>query len=52
MISDFLDDGQWHQPLSVLCRRHDTLCIEVLDPRESELPDVGPLTVVDRSPRS
>ena len=47
VISDFLDNGQWHQPLSVLGRRHDTLCIEVLDPRESELPDVGSLTLID-----
>ena len=47
VISDFLDAGPWHQQLSVLCRRHDTLCIEVLDPRESELPEVGLLTLVD-----
>ena len=47
VISDFLDSGQWHQPLAVLSRRHDTLCIEILDPRELELPDVGSITLVD-----
>jgi len=47
VISDFLDAGPWHQPLAVLSRRHDTMCIEVLDPRESELPEVGSLTFVD-----
>ena len=47
VISDFLDGGPWHQPLAVLSRRHDALCVEVLDPRESELPDVGSLTLID-----
>jgi uncharacterized protein (DUF58 family) len=47
VISDFLDGGEWPQPLAVLSRRHDVLCFEVLDPRELELPDVGSLTLVD-----
>jgi uncharacterized protein (DUF58 family) len=47
VISDFLDGGDWQQPLAVLSRRHDVLCFEVLDPRELELPDVGSLTLVD-----
>jgi uncharacterized protein (DUF58 family) len=47
VISDFLDGGDWQQPLAVLSRRHDVLCFEVLDPREIELPDVGSLTLVD-----
>lgn len=47
VISDFLDQGSWEQPLAVLGRRHDTICIEVVDPRERELPDVGTLTLVD-----
>lgn len=47
VISDFLDGGEWQQPLAVLSRRHDVLCFEVLDPRELELPDVGSLTLVD-----
>ncbi len=47
VISDFLDAGEWDKPLAVLGRRHDVLCVEVIDPRELELPDVGSLTVVD-----
>lgn len=47
VISDFLDGGEWQQPLAVLSRRHDVLCFEVLDPRELEIPDVGSLTLVD-----
>lgn len=47
VISDFLDGGDWQQPLAVLSRRHDVICMEVLDPRELELPAVGSLTLVD-----
>jgi uncharacterized protein (DUF58 family) len=37
----------WARPLSVLSRRHDTLVVEIVDPRELTLPDVGALRVVD-----
>jgi len=47
VVSDFLDDGPWEKPLAVLTRRHDVLCIETVDPRELELPDVGTVTLVD-----
>jgi uncharacterized protein (DUF58 family) len=47
VVSDFLDAGAWDRPLAVLSRRHDTVCIDVVDPRECELPDVGVLTLVD-----
>jgi uncharacterized protein (DUF58 family) len=47
VISDFLGDSDWERPLRGLSHRHDLLAIEVLDPRELELPDVGLLTVVD-----
>jgi uncharacterized protein (DUF58 family) len=48
VISDFLDPpGSWSRPLHRLAVRHDVLAIEVLDPRELELPDVGVLEVVD-----
>ncbi|WP_419993507.1 DUF58 domain-containing protein [Streptomyces boninensis] len=46
VISDYLDDG-WQQPLRALARRHQVLAVEVVDPRELELPAVGLLTVVD-----
>ena len=47
VVSDFLDEGAWHEPLAVLARRHDVIAVEVIDPRELELPDVGTLTIVD-----
>ena len=34
-------------PLRRVAVRHETLCIEVVDPRELELPDVGVLDLVD-----
>ncbi len=48
IISDFLApvDG-WARPVRKLGVRHDVLAIEVVDPRELELPDVGVLTVND-----
>jgi uncharacterized protein (DUF58 family) len=56
VISDFLtpdlaDDPArppaWERPMRRLGVRHDLLAIEVVDPRELELPDVGVLTVTD-----
>lgn len=48
IISDFLApvDG-WARPVRKLAVRHDVLAIEVVDPRELELPDVGVLTLAD-----
>ncbi|CAN5313455.1 MAG: DUF58 domain-containing protein [Acidimicrobiia bacterium] len=47
VISDFIDDGPWDKVLRALADRHDTLAIDVSDPRELELPDVGMLTMRD-----
>ncbi|RBM18345.1 DUF58 domain-containing protein [Prauserella sp. PE36] len=47
VVSDFLDDGDWGVPLRRLGLRHQVLAVEVTDPRELELPDVGLLSVVD-----
>jgi uncharacterized protein (DUF58 family) len=48
VISDFLaPTAQWERPLRKLAVRHDVLGIEVVDPREMELPDVGVLDLVD-----
>jgi len=47
VISDFLGDNDWERPLRGLSARHELLAIEVVDPRELELADVGMLTVVD-----
>jgi uncharacterized protein (DUF58 family) len=48
VISDFLvPPEQWERPLRLLSVRHDVLAIEILDPRELELPDVGILALAD-----
>src|SRR6185312_1013980 len=47
VISDFLGEITWERPLRALSARHDLLAIEVLDPRDLELPDVGLVTLVD-----
>jgi uncharacterized protein (DUF58 family) len=48
VLSDFLSPVQlWERPLRKLSRRHDVLAVEVADPRELELPDVGVLELFD-----
>jgi uncharacterized protein (DUF58 family) len=48
IISDFLAPAEsWSRPVRKLAVRHDVLAIEVVDPRELELPDVGVLTLAD-----
>lgn len=47
VISDFLGPGDWSRPLRSLALRHDVLCVEVIDPLELALPDVGMLTIRD-----
>jgi uncharacterized protein (DUF58 family) len=47
VISDFLDPGPWDLALRTLSLRHDVLCVEVVDPVELALPDVGMLVLHD-----
>ena len=48
VISDFVDDPEtWRHQLAGLGVTHEVLCIEVVDPRELELPAVGVLSLVD-----
>ncbi|MGQ5262208.1 DUF58 domain-containing protein [Micromonospora sp. ZYX-F-536] len=55
VVSDFLDGlpddpdqpPPWERTLRRLSVRHQVLAIEVTDPRELELPDVGLITLVD-----
>ena len=46
VVSDFRDDG-WQAPLRALAQRHTVTAIEIVDPREAELPDVGQLVLMD-----
>ena len=47
IVSDFRGERDWRRPLAQLSARHSTLAIEILDPRELELPKVGPLALID-----
>ena len=53
VVSDLLGgtttvaDPDWQRPLRLLATRHDVIVVEVVDPRELELPSVGLLRVVD-----
>ena len=47
VVSDFLSADDWGGPIRSLAGRHEVLAVEVVDPRELELPPVGTLTVVD-----
>jgi uncharacterized protein (DUF58 family) len=47
VISDFRDQLEWERPLGALRARHSVLAVEVRDPRETVLPAVGRLAVVD-----
>jgi len=47
VVSDFRGPFDWRRPLLELLSRHDVLAVEIRDPREQELPDVGELWLVD-----
>lgn len=54
LITDLVEpDGRrvrpfaWERPLRRLATTHETLVVEVVDPRELSLPDVGAITLVD-----
>jgi uncharacterized protein (DUF58 family) len=47
VVSDFISADGWEAPLSRLARRHEVVAIQVVDPRESELPDAGGVYVED-----
>ena len=47
VVSDFRGPIDWHQPLLRVAGRHPTVAVEVRDPREQELADVGELRLVD-----
>lgn len=47
VVSDFLGEPEWETALRALSARHELLAVEVLDPRELELPDVGTVVLAD-----
>lgn len=47
LLSDFLDEGEYAKTLNVVSRKHHVLAMQVYDPKEADLPDVGLLRVQD-----
>ena len=47
VVSDFRGGRDWRRPLLELAGHHDVVAVEIQDPREQELTDVGLLYLVD-----
>jgi len=47
LISDFISAPGWERPLRLLSQRHELLAVRLWDPREVELPDIGPVMMED-----
>jgi uncharacterized protein (DUF58 family) len=47
LVSDFRGPLDWRRPLLALAGRHDVVGVEIRDPREQELPNMGELWLVD-----
>jgi len=47
IISDFISQPGWDKPLGILTQRHEAIAIRLFDPREIELPDIGPIYMED-----
>ena len=47
LVSDFIGVPGWDRSLGLLNRRHELLAVRLVDPREIELPDVGPIVMED-----
>lgn len=51
VASDLRGPRDWAHPLLRLAARHEVLCLEVRDPREQSIPDVGTLWLEDPETR-
>jgi uncharacterized protein (DUF58 family) len=47
ILSDFISAPGWERPLTSLSQRHEVLAVRLWDPREVELPDIGPIMMED-----
>ncbi len=47
VISDFISESGWDKPLRLMNQRHEVLAVRLSDPREIELPDIGPILMED-----
>ena len=47
LLSDFIDEKDFRQALTIANRKHDVVAVQVYDRRVAELPDVGLMQVHD-----
>lgn len=47
VLSDFIDEKDFRQPLTIANRKHDVVAVQVYDRRIAELPDVGLMQIRD-----
>lgn len=47
LISDFIDAGDWQQPLQIARNRHDLMAMQVYDKRDAQMPNVGLVRLAD-----
>ncbi|MDR2147097.1 MAG: DUF58 domain-containing protein [Tannerella sp.] len=47
LMSDFIDKGNYSDALTIANRKHDVVAIQVYDRRETELPSVGLMKMLD-----
>jgi uncharacterized protein (DUF58 family) len=47
VLSDFISEPGWTEPLALLAQRHEVLAVRLYDPLESELPDLGLFVMQD-----
>lgn len=47
LISDFIDESDYRQPLQIARNKHDIMALQVYDKRDSKMPDVGLVRFAD-----
>ena len=47
VVSDFISTPGWERTLSLLNQHHEVIAIRLWDPREMDLPDIGPIVMED-----
>jgi uncharacterized protein (DUF58 family) len=47
ILSDFISMPGWERPLQLLNQRHEVIAVRIYDPREVQLPDIGPMIMED-----
>ena len=47
LVSDFIDTHDYYKSMSIASRKHDLTAIQVYDKRETQLPNVGLMKLLD-----